>query len=168
MLISSKERQVEFDLVWLYNHSDADCGIKSNYMAMVNVACYGPSTTFNDPFNSFILKSVEHKRKLESVVSNLPPLHKLILFKSFADIKYPKNIELLFNKYTGAATVIASISFTNLDKLSRQFYQGTASDKDKILISQIRTEATTNYYEAINQYLIERKKQFKRYRRPNE
>jgi hypothetical protein len=158
MLDSNKEREVEFDLVWYWCHSQADCGIKSNYMSMINVACYGPSTTFQDPFNTFILNSVAHRHKIEEILYLIPFKQQKILYASFADLQFSPQIELIFNKLTGAVYLNSYIPIAELDKICRNFHLGNASDKDKALISSIRMEATTNYFLAIASYLQAKRK----------
>ena len=157
-LNSSKEREVEFDLVWYWCHSHADCGIKSNYMPMVNVACFGASTDFHDPFNTFILNSVDHRRQIEDVLYELPFDMQKILYASFADIKFSPQIELIFGKLTGAAHVNCFIDLMTLDTICRKFHFGEATESSKRVLSQVRMVARTNYWNAIDSYLSVKKK----------
>jgi hypothetical protein len=168
MLDSTKERETEFDLVWYWCHSEADCGIKSNYMSMINVACYGASTTFHDPYNSFILKSVDHRHNIEEILYVLPYKLQKILYLTFADIKLFTQIEIIFNKYTGAAHLNSFLIASDLNKLCRNFHVGKTTDKEKALISQIRIESMNNYHEAVDAYIKAKRKYFKTIRRKHE
>lgn len=151
---NNKEELVRFDLEWYYCRSDADCNIKSNYMAMVNVAIFGGASGYVDPYNTFILKSTHHKRDLEKTLAYLPYYINKLLYASFADIHFSPLVEKIFTKFTGAAYCSNRLKDNDkLEKLCENLHNGTASAKDKLLISEIRTEATSKYYIAIDQYI---------------
>lgn len=158
LLESSKERTVEFQCSWYWNFSHSDCGIKSNYMSMINVACYGATTTFHDPFNTFIINSVNLRRDIEEILYRIDFKYQKILFASFADVRLDPQIEMIFSKYTGAAYCTKLCNIDELEKLCRDFHQGRSSNKDKELISQIRIEATANYQTAIELYIQSKRK----------
>ena len=153
MIDSNKEREAEFDLVWFWCHSHADCGIKSSYMPMVNVAIFGPSLDYHDPFNTFIINSVEHRRKIEDVLHLVSFKHQKILFASFADLKFSPQINLIFTKYTGAIYLNSYLRTQEVDTICRKFHLGIATEKEKRLISQIRVEAVKNYHAAVDAYI---------------
>ena len=149
---TNKERLAEHDLEYLFCFAEADCGIKSNYMSMVNVAIYGINSDYRDPYNTFILNSVDRKRKIENIYYSLSQLDQNILYLSFSNVKFPKYIELLYTKYTGAVCLTTQCNSKQLENLCRTFHLVNSSEKDKITIATIRIEATTNYYNAINNY----------------
>lgn len=151
MLFIKKRRIVENELNWYFNQSSADIGIKSNWQAMVNVSCFGGSTTYQDPYNSFILKSVEKLRKIDKrfYATSINTQRALFLYFADQNFLFP-HITRIYQEL-GPLTRLSD-QFNNLDKICQRFLLGTASDKDKISITNARIEARTNLFSAVNEY----------------
>jgi len=128
-------------------------------MPMINVAIFGPSSDYHDPYNTFIINSVEHRRKIEEILHRVSFHNQKILFASFADLKFSPQINLIYNKLTGATHLNSYITIKELDRICGRFHLGIATDKDKQLISTIRVEAIKNYYNAINAYIKSKRRE---------
>lgn len=148
---------VEEELIWLFNFAEADCGIKSNYNSMVNVSMFGASTSFQDPHNSFILKSVAKKRKIENTFYSLPKKYQKILFSYYAGLTFNVLVKKIYDKLAGPVYVNSYMNMNDLEKLLQKFVIGKATEKEKTLISEIRIEAQNNLYDAVKFYLKLRK-----------
>ena len=155
------ENQTEHDLVWYFNHAEADMGIKSNWSAMVSASHFGGSTNYYDHTNSFILNSVSHYRELEKIFRSLSKENQLILFASFADVPIKESVLKIFKKFSGTAYYLAS---KELEELCDKMRTNKLSQDDKVKLSKIRIEATNKYSDAIKSY-IENKVSFNRGRK---
>jgi hypothetical protein len=154
LTFSNMENLAETDLVWFFNHSQADMGVKSNWVAMVSAACFGGSTTsYHDHTSSFILNSVGQFRTLEKVYKVLSSTTQDILFASFADIHIGENINKVFKKHAGAACCNSTITPETLEDICQRSLKGQATKEDKLIISKIRMQATKDYQESINAYI---------------
>ena len=114
---------------------------------------FGEPTAYHEPYDSFILKSVNFKRKLQTILESIPKKHQRILYGSFANVRMSMMIANIFTKFTGSAYLNTYLTPTKLESLCVKLYQGKISSKDQVMISQIRAEATQNYYLAINKYI---------------
>jgi hypothetical protein len=151
MTISNKERLTKAELSWFFNFSDADCGIKSNFQTMVNLALFGIPTTFNDPYNSFILTSIARKRQIEKYYYSIHIDYRVALRATYDDIRLPVYIVSIFNKLAGIACFISDID--KLEKICGNIKLGIATDKEKLLISEIRINAVRLFNDAIDAYV---------------
>ncbi len=142
------ENLAEADLIWLFNHAEGDCGIKSNWTAMVNASCYGGNNGYHDHTNSFILNSIAHYRELEKLYKILPIKIQEILYATFADIHLDENVVRLFKKHAGSASCIKN----DLAKLCKKTILGISSKEEKVTFSKIRMQSLKNYQEAITIY----------------
>lgn len=154
------ENVVEHDLVWLFCHSEGDCGIKSNWSAMVNASCFGSSVGYYDHINSFTLNSVEHYREVDKIYKSLTIPIQNILYASFADVSISANILKIFKTNAGAACCSLILNMKELDDLCKRVSSDKNIKGDKQLISEIRIETSKYYQEAILQY-IKIKREFK-------
>lgn len=150
--LTTIENITERDLVWFFNHAEADCGLKSNWSAMVSAACFG-GTSYQDTTNSFILNSVGHYRELEKIYKTLSSTTQEILFASFADIHISDNIVKIFSKYAGAACCLSIDNLAEFDAMCARVNERKASANDKMRISKIRMESIKNYNEVIAAYV---------------
>ena len=153
LTFNQMEAVAEHDLVWFYNHAQADMGIKSNWQAMVSASCFGGSTGFHDSTNSFILNSVGHYRELDKIIKTLSKESQEVLFASFGDVPLSAHVLKLLRKHAGAAYCASVLSDPNvLNNLCERIAKGKSTNEDRLLISKIRIEAVKLYQEAITSY----------------
>lgn len=154
LTFNSMENLAEHDLVWFFNHSQADMGIKSNWSAMVFAACFGGSTSsYHDSTNSFVLNSVGHFRTLEKIYKVLSSFTQDILFASFADIHIGEDVNKVFKKYAGAACCASIVTPKELEAICFRSLRGQDTKADKLVLSKVRMQATKAYQESINAYI---------------
>ena len=152
-------RICEEDLIYLFCHSEAACGLQSNWSAMVNASIYGSSPGFQDHTNSYLLANVAKRRQIEKVFQALPLPIQNILFASFADVNMNEPLQKIFKKFSGAACCTPLADSKTLAAACQRIAQGKEQKGDKQLMAQVRTLATKNYHDAIVQYM-ESKYQF--------
>lgn len=151
--MNKAESIAEATLEWFFNDSDHDIGIRSNYMAMVNVAIYGGATNY-DPHDSYIavLDAAHRKSKISNVLNKLTDQQKGTLFYTYGPQKFTAPIQKVFNKYTGATVYNTFLNLKQLSSLVHKIHLGKASPQEKLLLQKIQTQAQSNYYDAINAY----------------
>lgn len=137
------------ELEWYFCSSDADCGIKSNWQAMVSASCFG-STSFHDPMTSFMLEKVSERRKIEKIFNQLSDRHQDILFASFSERIFNSYIFKIFRNLTG--TVYCLKNTEEVETICRKSLAREISTADMIKLSHIRIEATKEYQSAIFKY----------------
>lgn len=162
------ERQVSFELTWLFLFSEADCGLKSSWSAMVNAAMVGGSAKnkqpITDPYNQFTLNAIHFRREITDALKQLTISQQNLLYASFGDHHYdfipflPEkpppifSVYRIYKKLTGAALVSHLTTPDSLISLSLAFHSHKASLKEKLLLSEIRIDAEKNYNDAIKSY----------------
>lgn len=149
------------DLEWLFNFSEADSGIKSNWQAMINVSCFGASSDFQDPYNTFSLNCARRSAELQSILRQLPSQSQEILFATFGPAIFPRHIQKMFAQLSGAAFISANLTQAKFDALCSRIQSNTATPKDKVQITEIRINANTIHTQAIDQYISARTSFFK-------
>lgn len=154
------EKEVEFDLEWLFCRSMADIGIKSNWCAMVSVSQFGSSTNFIDNMNTFTLNCVERQNQLSKIYYKLSESTQDILYASFADIYYSPHIEIIFKKLSGTACFLSNKTPDQFIKLCQAVRLGLATKDEKKFISELRTKTQNTYQDALQEYIHEKKRYF--------
>lgn len=149
-MFNLNNQTAEKELIWFFCHSDGDCGIKSNYNSMVNLALYGPSMDYHDPFDTRTLKYVALRRKIEDTMSKLPKSTYKILYMSFADLKFDNYVVNLFKNLSGVVYLIEGF---DIERLALRFaLNQNITHKDKLHLSELRIEARQKYNLSLNQY----------------
>lgn len=160
LTFNQMEVLAEQDLIWFFNHAQADMGIKSNWQAMVQASCFGGSTGFQDHHNSFILNSVGHYREVEKVYKAIPREYQEILYATFADVPINAHVQRIFKKHSGAA-YCSIVEPEDLEKICEKISKSSANSSDKLAISKVRIDCLKKYNEAITEF-VKTKYYFKR------
>ena len=158
MIFKNKQTIVEEDIEWYCLFSYADCGIRSNWNAMVSAKMYGTRSLFEDPYNDAIFAAVHRRNLIESRLKTMTPRYVDILYTAFANCNIPPVITKYYHRYASAAVHSKLISKKELLKICNAFYQHKSSTKEKLLLQEISIQAAKDYTSAINQYMEARKK----------
>lgn len=125
------------ELEWYYNFSDSDCGIKSNWSAMVQAA-HCPGGVYVDPYSSFILRAVEKRREIEKSLWTLSSNLQNCLSSVFGSHHMPHPIVQVFGELAGP---VICLGFADLEKLCNRKILGKATTKETLTISELRIQA---------------------------
>ncbi len=147
-------RDIEYfkaELVWLYNYADSDCGIKSNWNAMVQAAC-SPGSSYSDPYNSFIMRAVDKRRDIEKALWSLPVQFQNSLCSVYGSNHLPHPITAVLGELGGPAICSQLLPLEPLEKLCNRKLLGKATPKDLLAISEIRMAAEELKNKSFNDY----------------
>ena len=167
------EKIVQYELEWYFSYSDADCGEKSNYAAMISTA-YGGSVTDNyDNYSDAILNAVHRKTQISKRLTKISREHYRVLQVSFGpELIHPIIIAVL-DKYAAAAnlrlpqkqllhlcynsmnqTQLSNLftNYNNLLHLPSAKSRQALSPIEKSQLAKIRYQATDDYYSAIQSF----------------
>lgn len=143
------------ELEWFWNYSEADCGISSNFNAMVNVALYGAPTHYDDHYDNKVLKAVSLNRKIQTALNSLSKISYKVLYVSFSSEQLNPYVVKMFQQYAGVSYLIHGL---DIEMLATRFYTNQCAAREKILVTEIRNEAREKYNKALNQYIKIRSK----------
>ncbi len=169
MINLSREKLVEYELEWFFCYSDADCGEKSNYMAMISGA-YGGQSDNIDPYNQSVLNYVSRKVSITKRLNKLTKEHQIILKYTFGPEMIHPIINEAFGKYSAAANLLHpqkellhlsynSLTHQQISKINTNYHnlkdlvpinkRKMLTNDDRIKLSNIKSEAMNVYNEAI-------------------
>lgn len=151
LIYDASIERIKAELTWYFNYADADCGLRSNWNAMVQASML-PGSHWHDPYDSFTLKAVDKRREIEKVFFQLPSRYQQYLYVYLGPETPPGEIALIFKDQTAGAICAFTAGIQELTKLCSRIHQGTASQKDKTTISQLRMEAFTIKKQAFSCY----------------
>ncbi len=140
MVFNHDDEMSRFELEWLFNQADSDCGLKSNWNAMVRSALL-PGGGWSDPYNPFILQAIDKRREIATAYYKLSQGHQNCLYALYGPAPIPFAVEKVFKELAGAALMVKVSAPPDLIKLCQRVLQFKASNQDKMQISQIRMEA---------------------------
>lgn len=139
----------EEDISWFYLFSEADCGFRSNWTAMVNVKIFG-TTPWQDNTYAY-LDAIAKRRKIEHALLKLPAHQVDILYATFTNINYPAPLTKYFSKYTGSA-VHCCPEPNYLYQVCTKLYNSNVSPTEKDFLESIYQIAVAEYDAAITNY----------------
>lgn len=96
--------QIEKDIIWYLNDSDAAMGYSSNWFATINTSTCIPATAPEPPIN--FLKAIARHRKIHNLLKHLERYHYRYIQALYLDdyqSKYPPLIRIIFKETTGLA-----------------------------------------------------------------
>ena len=151
----------EEEISWFLLFADADCGMRSNWNAMVNAAVFNGGK-WEDSYNDHIFEAVRQRRVIANRLQNMPPRLRNILYTSFGNQVIPATVSKYFDtparQYAPAALHSKLIAPNDLIRLFNQFYMNQTNDEQKELLRRIKEEAMADQVLAIESYYRERKK----------
>ncbi len=151
MVFNADDEMSKLELEWFFNYSEADCGLKSNWNAMVRAALL-PGGGWSDPYNPFILQAIDKRRDISTAYYKLTQDQQNCLFAIYGPAPIPFAVEKVFKELAGAAMLAKVSAPPDLIKLCQRILQFKASNQDKIQISQIRMEALSLRKAALYEY----------------
>lgn len=158
MVFNADDALSIMELEWLFNQSEADCGLKSNWNAMVRASLL-PSSGWNDPYNPFVLQAIDKRRDILKAYYKLTQAHQNCLYALYGPIPIPFAVEKVFKDLSGAAMLVKIYAPKDIIKLCTRILQFKASNQDKVQISQIRMEALSLRKAALYEYRKAKKEQ---------
>lgn len=161
--MSNKYQQVEHDLLWYFNNSDAAIGFKSSHAAFV-AAVYGTSPTNANPdhYTDGILKQIKKLRTIRNTFHSLPLRTRRILEACYhyeVQYKYPPEIVTLYGNKAGCTFFNSHI--TNLEsfiKLCRRKITSKLTPTDEIDMFNIGVEVRALWAQVHEEYVEARQK----------
>lgn len=168
----SPENIVSAELEWYYCYSDADCGEKSNYMAMISGA-YGGNGNDTDPYSQTIINFVSRKVSITKRLNKLTkrqniilkytfgpdPIHPIIeasfgKYSAIANLNYPARelIDLCYSTLTSSEIAQIKTNYNNLKLLPSLNNRKQLSNEERIKLSQIKSECIKEYNNCIMGY----------------
>lgn len=151
MVFNADDEMSKLELEWFFNYSDADCGLKSNWNAMVRAALL-PGGGWSDPYNPFILQAIDKRRDIANAYYKLTQEQQNTLYATYGPAPIPFAVEKVFKELAGAAMMAKVSAPPDLIKLCQRILQFKASNQDKLQISQIRMEAISIRKAALYEY----------------
>lgn len=151
MVFNADEEHAKSELIWLFNYADADCGLKSNWSAMVQASMI-PGGQWHDPYHPFILKAIDKRREISIAYYALTEKHQHCLYALFGPIPIPFAVEKVYKELAGAIMLVHLTDPKELIRLCQRILQYQTSTQDKLLASQIRMEAVNLRKNALYEY----------------
>jgi hypothetical protein len=153
-----REELMKMELQWYWHHSSADCGIKSNWSAMV-MASMCPGSAYQDPYDDHRMRSVEKRRQIERVLFAIPTTAQNCLYTLFGPTHLPHSVlAVLGADLAGPALCSSAIPIRDLIRMCDHHLLGRGTPKDKLSISEVRIEAGTIKEHSLTLYRKEKAK----------
>jgi hypothetical protein len=143
--------QEEVELIWYYNYSEADCGIKSNYMSMINCSLFGPPTGSTLPYNEFIFQAVDRRREISTKLNKLSEINQKVLFATYG-ANLDSEIVSYFHNLAGAVYCYPKAKPEELKQLIHRHNMGTIKNEEIVILADARFWANTNLIDSMNNY----------------
>jgi hypothetical protein len=119
---SVQEKLVSKELIWLFNNSDSEIGIKSSWDSLTSGNSHNHKA-FHDPYHDGILQAISKKRILDNILKEQSIITQNILFANFGPlITPPLAIKFCFSKEykINLVPTILALSIEN-GTLSREY-----------------------------------------------
>ncbi len=151
--------EAQSDLVWFFNRADADCGLQSNWGAMVNAAHCGRSDRpYEDPYTEAFLMSISRRRVIETRLNRCTLFQQKVLYGVHShDIFLHPGMgpSPWVSKVLGAKAGVTYlyIDSDRLESLCERAQTGGLNGTERILLAQLRVRAEQDYRKAMSVYL---------------
>lgn len=147
------EQLIQEELLWYYNQSDSDCGIRSNWTAMIQVM-HQRQSAWSDPYDTATLVAIKRRKRVEDCLSKLHFHQQRVLQVMYGPNRIPPIITAVMGDSLAGPALCLEIDMSGADfvQLCIRMRHSTATDKDQTLMNQIRRDARTLRQDVIKAY----------------
>ena len=140
------------ELTWLFCHADGDCGMCSNFGAMVSAIILGPSTSgYDDPYSERVLQSVSRRRVVENAFQAMDRQQQKVLFSVLAGIRIHPFVDKVIGKKGAIAYLLMDPD--KLERMCTKVASGDMTGPERISVSALKARTEKEYTKAMVAFL---------------
>lgn len=131
----AENKGITHELTWYFCRSESACGVRSNYMGMINAS---ESSGFgsDDPLPTRVAEAIRRRRAIERVTSKLPHQCQRYFWASCGPYTLPYELVNVLGDATPGALALSPPGAPDLLSLCLRVLLGTATPEDRLSVTQ--------------------------------